>query len=235
MNAIDVSGLIAGYGSTPAVHSIDLTVAEGEVVALLGANGAGKTTTLMTIAGLLPALGGAIRVLGQPIRGLTVHAISRRGLAFVPEDRGLLRQLSVSDNLRLRRHRHGRSQNEVLAVFPELASLLTRQAGLLSGGEQQMLAIACALTARPQALMVDELSLGLAPIVVHRLLAQVQQIARDTGLAVLLVEQHIQAVLAIADRGYVLARGTLVQSGSADDLRADTDLLHASYLGAQAQ
>lgn len=232
MNPIEVSGLIAGHGTIPAIHGIDLTVAAGEVVALLGANGAGKTTTLTTIAGLQPALGGTIHILGHPVRANSSHTVARLGLAFVPEDRGLLRQLTVAENLRLHRHRRGRSALETMESFPELQPLLRRQAGLLSGGEQQMLAIACALTSRPLILMIDELSLGLAPIVVHRLLTQIRRVATETGLAVLLVEQHVQAVLTIADRGYILRRGTIARTGTAAQLHSDPELMLDNYLGA---
>ncbi len=231
MSAIAVRGLVAGHAGVPVVRGIDLHVDAGEVVALLGANGAGKTTTLMTIAGLLPCLGGDIDVLGAPAAGVAPHLLARRGLGLLPEDRGVLFQLTVAENLRL--HRHSRSSvttADVLDWFPVLDALMGRRAGLLSGGEQQMLAFGCKLIADPKVLMVDEMSLGLAPIIVAQLLPIVRRIADDAGVAVLLVEQHVQAALSIADRGYVLCRGEVTLAGSALELGGDRDELARSYL-----
>ena len=216
----------------PVVRNLNLTVGEGEVVCLLGANGAGKTTTLLTIAGALPMLGGEVEVLGAPVAKARPHEVARRGLAIVPEGRGLFYKLTVADNLRLRRHRQSTVDVEsVLGYFPALKSMLPRRAGLLSGGEQQMLALAGALIADPKVVMLDEMSLGLAPIIVEQLLPTVRQIADERGMAVLLVEQHVLAALNVADRGYVLAHGEVVAEGDSAELRKDAELLEASYLG----
>jgi branched-chain amino acid transport system ATP-binding protein len=226
-------GLVAGHRGVPAVRGLDLVVHAGEVVALVGPNGAGKSTTLLTVAGVLPALGGEVEVLGRRVRGHTAHAVARRGLALVPEDRGLFFQISAADNLRLRRAKKSPFTTErVLEYFPALTNILGRRAGLLSGGEQQMLALAGALVAGPRVLMVDEMSLGLAPIIVERLLPLVRLIAKEHGMGVLLVEQHVHAALAVADRAYVLSHGELVLEGDAGELAGERRLLEASYLGA---
>ncbi len=235
MSVIEVNNLVAGHRGVPAVRNLSMSVEAGEVVALLGPNGAGKTTTLFTIAGVLPIIDGDIEVLGSSIKGSSTHAIARRGMALLPEDRGLFFQLTVAENLRLHRHRASTvTQDQVITYFPVLESLLGRQCGLLSGGEQQMLAVGCQLISDPDVLMVDEMSLGLAPVIVERLLPVVRQIADDTGMGVLLVEQHVGAALAISDRAYVLSHGEMVLSGTASDLAADRQMLEASYLGATA-
>jgi branched-chain amino acid transport system ATP-binding protein len=229
---IEARSLTCGYGQVPVVRELDLTVGEGEVVCLLGANGAGKTTTLLTIAGALPILGGEVEVLGSPVLKARPHEVARRGLGIVPEGRGLFYKLTVADNLRLRRHRQSAVDvDSVVKYFPALKNLMSRRAGLLSGGEQQMLAVAGALIADPKVVMLDEMSLGLAPIIVEQLLPTVRQIADERGMAVLLVEQHVLAALKVADRGYVLAHGEVVAAGDSAELRKDAELLEASYLG----
>jgi branched-chain amino acid transport system ATP-binding protein len=231
-NLIETEGLFAGYGNVPVVRDLNLTVAEGEVVCLLGANGAGKTTTLLTIAGALSPLGGTVSVMGAPVLKARPHEVARRGLGIVPEGRGLFYRLTVADNLRLRRHRQSTVElDDVLQYFPNLRELLPRRCGLLSGGEQQMLALAGVLIADPKVIMLDEMSLGLAPIIVERLLPTVRSIADERGMAVLLVEQHVLAALKVADRGYVLAHGQVVAEGKSGELRRDAELLEASYLG----
>lgn len=229
---IETHGLICGYGRAAVARGLDLSVRAGEVVCLLGANGAGKSTTLLTLAGAIPSLGGTATVLGAAVQGDKAHQVARRGLAIVPEGRGLFYRLTAAENLRLRRHRASRVEtDDVLDMFPAIRPLLGRRAGLLSGGEQQMLALAGALLADPKIVMIDEMSLGLAPIIVEQLLPTVRRIADERGMGVLLVEQHVVAALSVADRGYVLAHGEVVAEGPAEQLRRDAELLEASYLG----
>jgi branched-chain amino acid transport system ATP-binding protein len=226
---LEVDGLRAGYGRVEVVRDLSFSVDAGEIVALLGPNGAGKTTTLLTIAGLLRPLGGAVRVLGRPVDARVPHRNARRGVALVTEDRSLFPQLTVRENLRLASRT--RAGLDAVSYFDALEPLLDRKAGLLSGGEQQMLAIARALATGPQLLLIDEMSLGLAPVIVDRLAEIVHRVAGELGIGVLLVEQHVPVALAIADRAVVLRHGELVLSGAAPALAADPDLLHSSYLG----
>lgn len=237
--ALELRGVISGYDGVPVLHGVDLQVGEGEVVALLGSNGAGKTTTLLTISGLLPHVGGEVVVMGEPdrthkrVRVRDVCSLARRGVAHVPEDRGLFFDLTVREHLRLARRR-GQPQrplDEVLEWFPALSGVLDRRAGLLSGGEQQMLALARALSGAPRLLLVDEMSLGLAPIIVSQLLPVLRSIAVETGTAMLLVEQHVALVLEIADRAVVMRRGRTVTEGPAAELATRRDILEAGYLG----
>jgi branched-chain amino acid transport system ATP-binding protein len=235
---IDIAGLDAGYGGIPVVRGLDLHVDAGEVVALLGPNGAGKTTTLLTISGLLRPVAGSVTVLGEAVTGDKPHTIPRRGLAHVAEDRSLFFDLTVQENIRLGLTGDASSRkaslNRAMELFPALAPLSNRLAGLLSGGEQQMLAMARALVSNPKCLLVDEMSLGLAPIIVERMLPIVRDIADQTGAGVLVVEQHVHMALEVADRAYVLNHGELMMSGSAEELLERRDLLEASYLGDQA-
>jgi sulfate-transporting ATPase len=217
-------GLSAGHGDLAATRDLDLEVRPGEIVALLGPNGAGKTTTLLTVAGELPPLAGSIQWLGSTRRS-PLHQRVRRGLGFVSEERAVIVGLSTQANLRLGRG----SVRRAIELFPELEPLLKRRAGLLSGGEQQMLTLGRALAAEPKLLLVDELSLGLAPLVVQRLLVAVRA-AADSGVGVFLVEQHAGVALCIADRVVVLRHGSVVLSGTADELRDQIGDLESAYL-----
>jgi branched-chain amino acid transport system ATP-binding protein len=231
--ALESVRLCAGYTGVRAVHDLDLEVAPGEVVAMLGPNGAGKTTTLLALSGVIRAMDGTAAVCGAPVRGGRPHLAARNGLAFVPDDRSLFYGLSVRQNLQVAvpRREAKAALRQVLDYFPALGEILDRRAGLLSGGEQQMLAVGRALATRPKVLMVDEMSLGLAPLIVQGLLPVVRRIAAELGTAVLLVEQHVDLALQVADRAYVLDRGRVVIAGAADELAGRRDLLRASYMG----
>jgi branched-chain amino acid transport system ATP-binding protein len=228
---LELERLSVAYDRAPVVRDLTLTVGRGEVVALLGANGAGKTTTLRAISGLLKPLSGTVRLDGRDLAGVSPTARARLGLAHVPHDRGIFFGLTVAEHFRLDGANSPAEMDEAFEQFPALRGLRSRRVGLLSGGEQQMLAIARALRRRPKLLMLDEMSLGLAPVIVDRLLPAVRQAATANGTGVLLVEQHVHLALKIADRGYILSHGELAASGSAGQLSNDSALLAASYLG----
>ncbi len=227
---LEAHGLCCGYGASVVVRDLDLHVDAGEVVALLGANGAGKTTTLLTLAGSLPAISGELLFEDERIERWPAPRIARRGVASIPDDRGLFPKLTVRENLQLASRRR-RQAKDPLDLFPELRDRRGTPAGLLSGGQQQMLAIARALLREPKLLLIDELSFGLSPIAVQRLLPIVRAVADETGAGVLLVEQHVHLGLAIAERAYVLRHGTVTLTGTAAQLRDDASLLQESYLG----
>jgi branched-chain amino acid transport system ATP-binding protein len=232
---IELDEMASGYGGVPVVRDINIRVEPGEVVALLGPNGAGKTTTLLTISGILRVLDGSVRVLGDPVVFGAPHKMARRGMGHVPEDRSLFFGLTVAENLKLGLRGNRSSQRDAydraLTLLPALRPLMDRRAGLLSGGEQQMLAVGRAIVSDPKVLMVDEMSLGLAPIIVERLLPIMRDIADDAGIGVLLVEQHIHMALSVADRAYVMNHGEIVLEGTGEELSGRRDLLEASYLG----
>lgn len=220
---LQVEGLYAGYGDLAAVRDLNLVVRSGEIVALLGPNGAGKTTTLLTLAGAIPSLGGKV-VWNGKATSASLHRRVRSGMGFIPEERSVISKLTVRENLRLGRG----SVDDAIGLFPQLKPLLRRPAGLLSGGEQQMLTLARCLASKPSLMLVDELSLGLAPIVVKSLLSALRTAANETGTAVLMVEQQVHRALTVADRWYLLRHGNLVSSGDADETAATK--LTAAYL-----
>jgi branched-chain amino acid transport system ATP-binding protein len=223
--------LAAGYGRVNIVRPFDLAADAGAVVAILGPNGAGKTTLLSTMCGLLPRQGGAVRVAGRELKSGRAAAASRAGLVLVPDDRALFPSLSVRDNIRAACGRGQDPRDEVLELFPALRDRWKLHAGALSGGEQQMLAVARALVQKPRVLLVDEMSMGLAPLVVEHLLPVVRRIADDTGAVVVLVEQHVGLALEVADEALVLVHGEVVLRGSAADLLRDPAVLEDAYLG----
>lgn len=228
---LSVEGLSVGYHGVPVIRDASLYVAPGELVAVLGPNGAGKTTLLSAVAGLLSSTTGSFSVGGAAVSGLSAHVLARRGVRLVPEGRALFPSLTVREHLRLVPGRRGTSQERLLDMLPELDKCLDRKVGLLSGGEQQMLAIGRALISKPAVLLVDEMSLGLAPVVVQRLLPLLRRAADEFDTAVLFVEQHVSLALAAADRAYVLNRGRIVLSGAAADLLGQRDVMRSSYLG----
>ncbi len=232
-NVLDVVSMSAGYNGLPVVRDLSLSIAKGEIVALLGSNGAGKTTTLSAIAGLIKPMGGTIALLGSSTSGKSAHKLARAGVALVPEDRALFHDLTTRENLRVASVRGSAADGEerVLEFLPELKKCLARKAGMLSGGEQQMLAVGRALVGQPKLLIVDEMSLGLAPVVVERLLPVLQDIAAKLDTAVLVVEQHVALAMDVASRAYVLAHGRVVLQGDTDTLRSSQELIEASYFG----
>ncbi|MFM7046235.1 MAG: ABC transporter ATP-binding protein [Ilumatobacteraceae bacterium] len=235
MSSLRISGLTAGYGQVTVLQGIDLEVAAGELVVMLGANGAGKTTTMRAISGLI-AREGIVEFNGTSISRATPDQIVRAGVAQVPQGRGTFPELSVEDNLLAgaytRRDGAGirADVDKWFGVFPRLAERRTQRAGSLSGGEQQMLAIARALMSRPSLLLCDEPSLGLAPIVTQELFRVLGELNRAEGLSVLLVEQNANLAMSIASRVYLLETGRIVASGSAAELSAD-DSIRKAYLG----
>ncbi|AZG45870.1 ABC transporter ATP-binding protein [Gordonia insulae] len=225
----------AGYAKDrPCVRDFDVDLAAGEVLTLLGPNGAGKTTTLLTLSGLLPSLGGTVTVDGTVIKAGNARDAARAGLVLVPDNRALFTSLTVEENLRLAvksRRAWPEERDSVLDYFPRLAERLRVAAGALSGGEQQMLAIGRALAQHPKVLLIDELSMGLAPVIVERLLPVIRRVADDTGTAVVLVEQHVQLALEIADTAVVLRHGNIVLEGDARKLAAHPEIIEDAYLG----
>lgn len=232
---LELTGVSSGYGKSTVIRDIALSVAEREVIVLLGPNGAGKSTTLRAISNLLPATRGEIVFLGTTSKKVAPHLLARAGLAHLPEGRGLFHSLSVREHFSVAGRRRGQEgYDRALSYFPELERLERRLAGQLSGGEQQMLALGRALARSPRLLMIDELSLGLAPRIVERLMPVLRQYADAENAGVLLVEQHVALALSIADRGYVLTHGTIGPSASSAELLANRDEIVASYLGGGA-
>ena len=234
-SALELNALEVAYGGIVAVKGVSLHVGRGEIVTLIGANGAGKTTTLKSIVGLVTPRRGSVRVFGKDLRGVPTHEIAARGVALVPEGRAIFGSMTVRENLELgsfsRRESEARAERfeHCIRLFPRLGERLTQEGGTLSGGEQQMLAIARALMSAPQLLLLDEPSLGLAPKLVRQIFDSIVEIAA-TGITILLVEQNTRLALETAHRAYVLVTGEVVLSGSASDLRND-ERVHAAYLG----
>ena len=234
---LEVRDLQVSYGKVRAVQGVTLDVEEGEIVALIGANGAGKSSTMHAVCGIERPAGGQIRFLDQPITRLPPHRIMRRGIVQVPEGRLIFGGLTIAQNLRLGAYNvagHARAEadiDRVLAFFPMLRDRLDERGAALSGGQAQMLALARGLMARPKLLMLDEPSLGLAPIAAQEVFALIPRL-RDAGVTILLVEQNVRQALAIADRGYVLESGRIILDGKAAEL-AEHELLVSAYLGLQ--
>ncbi|MBI2553793.1 MAG: ABC transporter ATP-binding protein [Candidatus Rokubacteria bacterium] len=231
---LEVQDLHVYYGEIHALKGVTLTVGKGEIVALLGNNGAGKTTTLRTVSGLLPARSGSVRLEGESLLGVPPHEVVLRGIAHVPEGRRIFNRLTVLENLEMGAYARtdggiGQDLERVFVLFPRLKERRAQVAGTLSGGEQQMLAIARALMAAPRILLLDEPSMGLAPVLVEQIFATIRDI-NGQGTTILLVEQNAAMALSIAHRGYVLETGTIVLSGTAADLQENPEVRRA-YLG----
>jgi branched-chain amino acid transport system ATP-binding protein len=234
---LEARGLRTGYGRLPVVFDVDLEVKEGEIVALLGANGAGKTTTLRALSGMLPLMAGEVRLDGTSLNGTAPNAIARGGIVHVPQGRGIFPNLRVDETLRLacamadmRRAEANVRVADMYDVFPRLHERRTQLAGTLSGGEQQMLAIARGLIMKPRLLMIDEMSQGLAPTIVQSLFNIVRSLP-EQGVSVLIVEQFVIHALAVASRAYVLEKGEVAFSGNAAELAGDESFVKGSYLG----
>ena len=228
---LEVRDLSGGHGRTVAFRDLALDLAAGSVLALLGPNGAGKSTLLLTLAGLLPARSGTVTVDGARVRRGNPTAANGAGLVLVPDNRSLFTTLTVEENLEVAHRRGGPPPRGLLDHFPALEKRWRLRAGELSGGEQQMLALARALVQQPKVLLVDEMSMGLAPLVVESLFGTVRQVATDHGTAIVLVEQHVNLALATADEAAVLSRGEIVLRGPAAALRAHPDQVEQAYLG----
>ncbi len=229
--SLECRALSAGYGRLTVVRDVDLSVAPGEVVALLGPNGAGKSTLLNCIAGFVERQDGDVLVDGSTLPSTRPAAAAARGVALVPDDRALFTRLTVKENLEVSRRRGTPEAESVLELFPALERRWTVPAGDLSGGEQQMLAVARALLRQPKVLLIDEMSMGLAPLVVEGLMPIVRRVADELGAVVILVEQHVRLALEVADRAVVLVHGRVQLEGTAEELAADVGRLEAAYFG----
>ena len=228
--AIELRGVTAGYGGVAAVHDLNLHVGRGEVVALLGANGAGKTTAVRAVCGIAGVLRGSVTVFDTDVTGARPRVRARLGLATVTDDRGLFTQLTVAENLRVG-GRRGQPVVPLESWFPALVGLAGRRAGLLSGGEQTLLALARAVAGRPRALVVDEITRGLAPVFAEAALVVLRRAAEQWHTGVLLAEQSAELALAACDRACVLRRGRVVLEGAPADIARRPDVLEATYLG----
>jgi branched-chain amino acid transport system ATP-binding protein len=232
---LEAKGLVCGYGKIVAVRGLDLVLSSGEVLAVLGPNGAGKSTLMTTLAGLLPRLDGQVLLDGTELPSGKPSKANLGGLVLVPDNRALFTSLTVRENVEVARVKGSNNVDEVLDLFPALRTRLKVKAGSLSGGEQQMLAMARGMVQKPKVFVVDEMSMGLAPIIVESLLPIVRTIADETGAAVVLVEQHISLALEVADEAIVLVHGDVALRGSAAECRADPGRLEAAYLGTASE
>lgn len=232
--ALSCQDLEVGYGTLAVARGLTLEADPGTVTAVLGPNGAGKTTWLLTLAGFLPALNGRLEVAGVGIRRTSPQRQNASGVVLVPDNRALFTQLNPIENLRLAARSEGIGVDGALELFPVLRTRSKVKVGALSGGEQQMLAVARALVQGPKVLLIDEMSMGLAPVIVEQLVPIVRRVADETRAAIILVEQHVRLALEAADRAVVLVHGDLVLSASAAELRADPSLLEEAYLGRRA-
>ncbi|HXA33801.1 MAG TPA: ABC transporter ATP-binding protein [Acidimicrobiales bacterium] len=230
MSVLVCQELDAGYGGKAVVRGFSLSLESGEIVALLGPNGAGKTTIMLTLAGIIPPVRGEIQVDGTKVHGGDAVGMNRAGLVLVPDDRSLFTTLTTKENLQLGKKK-GMSIDEVVDLFPSLQKAMGRQVGTLSGGEQQMLAIARALVQGPKVLLIDELSMGLAPIVVEAILSKLRAVSEATSAAIVLVEQHVRLAVQAADRASVVVHGREVLNGSSSELLSDPGRLDRAYLG----
>ncbi|CAG9242138.1 ABC transporter ATP-binding protein [Paraburkholderia caribensis] len=232
---LKIKGLRVNYGGIQAVKGVDLEIAQGELVTLIGANGAGKTTTMKAITGLKPYSAGDIEYMGQSLKGVPAHELLKRGLAMVPEGRGIFARMSIIENMQmgayLRTDNEGikKDVDRMFGFFPRLKERATQLAGTLSGGEQQMLAMARAVISKPKLLLLDEPSMGLSPIMVEKIFEVVREISKE-GITVMLVEQNARLALQAADRGYVMDSGTVTMSGDARQM-LDDPKVRAAYLG----
>jgi len=235
LNLLELKQFAVSYGGIKAVKGVDLHVQRGELVCLIGANGAGKSTLLKALCGLLPAVHGSVLYDGHAITHQPAHIIARRGLALVPEGRGIFGRMSVAENLDMGAYTRNdhveikRDLERVFTLFPRLAERRMQKAGTLSGGEQQMLAMGRALMSRPRLLLLDEPSMGLAPLMVEKIFATIRTIAQD-GVTILLVEQNAKRALEISQRGYVMESGTVTLTDAAEKLLSNPQVRHA-YLG----
>jgi branched-chain amino acid transport system ATP-binding protein len=235
---LEVDALTAGYGEAVAVRQVSFALEAGQILSIVGPNGAGKTTALMSIAGMIKPKSGKVTLSGTDVTAAAAHRIARRGMCLIPDDRGMFPDLTVNEHFHMaersaavRKRTKTITLDQVMESFPRLRALRGRRCGLLSGGEQQMLAIAKVLLLSPGVLMVDELSMGLAPVIVKELLPTLQRLARDLDMAVVLVEQHYELALAIADYAIVLNHGRVVLEGPAEELVGDRHALESAYLG----
>lgn len=234
-----VEGLRVARGGRPVVHDVNVTVRSGEVTALLGSNGAGKSSLVLGMAGVVRPLAGSVKLGSRDLTGMAPHKVRAAGMAAVPEGHRVLNEMSVIDNLRASGAMHSRLEadeavDEALDVFPELRERLDQQAGTLSGGQQQMLALGQALVCRPTILIADELSLGLAPVIVGRLVEALRSIVAN-GTGVLLIEQFTTVALDLASTALLMERGSITWSGTSAELQANPDLLHQAYLAGDFQ